>query len=159
MITEIQRLKEVVEKLRSDTGCPWDREQTHKSLKPECIEEAAEVICGINIFEETGNCENLKEELGDLLLQVMFHAVLAEEEGLFTFEDVAKTVADKMVRRHPHVFSGVEYASDEERHAAWEEIKRSEKTGKEWTSQYLPGAFQEACELIRKAEERKGIRN
>lgn len=158
MMAEVQRLKGIVEKLRSDTGCPWDREQTHKSLKPECIEEAAEVICGINIFEETGNSDNLKEELGDLLLQVMFHAVLAEEEGLFTFEDVAKTAADKMVRRHPHVFSGVEYSSDEERLAAWDEIKRSEKAGKEWTSRYLPDAFREARELIQKAEARKGIK-
>ena len=110
-MTEIERLKEIVQTLRSDHGCPWDREQTHASLKPECIEEAAEVVCGINILEKTGNAENLKEELGDLLLQVMFHAVMAEEEGLFTFEDVAGTVADKMVRRHPHVFSGVTFAS------------------------------------------------
>ena len=79
-MTEIERLKEIVQTLRSDHGCPWDREQTHASLKPECIEEAAEVVCGINILEKTGNAENLKEELGDLLLQVMFHAVMAEEE-------------------------------------------------------------------------------
>lgn len=157
MGTEVQRLKEIVEKLRSDSGCPWDRAQTHQTLKPECIEEAAEVICGINILEETGSCDNLKEELGDLLLQVMFHAVMAEEEGLFTFEDIAKTAADKMVRRHPHVFSGVEFPSEEERRASWEKIKLSEKEGKEWTSQYLPAAFREAVELISKAEERKGI--
>ena len=81
-MTEIERLKDIVQTLRSDHGCPWDREQTHASLKPECIEEAAEVVCGINILEKTGNAENLKEELGDLLLQVMFHAVIAEEEGL-----------------------------------------------------------------------------
>ena len=158
MNSEIKRLKEIVEKLRSESGCPWDRVQTHSTLKPECIEEAAEVICGINIYEETGNYDNLKEELGDLLFQVMFHAVLAEEEGLFTFEDVAKTAADKMIRRHPHVFSGVEYASDEERLAAWDKIKREEKVGKEWTDKYLPYAFSEARELIGKAEERKGYK-
>ena len=125
------------------------------SLKPECIEEAAEVICGINILDKTGNADNLKEELGDLLLQVMFHAVMAEEEGLFTFDDVASTVSEKMIRRHPHVFSGVVFASDEERKASWEKIKKEEKAGKEWTEQYLPGAFDEAKELIDKAKQRK----
>lgn len=97
--SQIDRLKQIVEMLRSENGCPWDKAQTHASLKPGCIEEAAEVIGGINILEETGDAENLKEELGDLLLQVMFHSVIAEEEELFTFEDVAKTVADKMERR------------------------------------------------------------
>ena len=91
-MAEIDRLKEIVQTLRSDHGCPWDRVQTHESLKPACIEEAAEVISGINILSETGDPENLKEELGDLLLQIMFHAVLAEEEGLFTFADVAKAI-------------------------------------------------------------------
>ena len=152
---QLQRLKEIVEKLRSESGCAWDRAQTHMSLKPECIEEAAEVICGINILDKTGNADNLKEELGDLLLQVMFHAVMAEEEGLFTFDDVASTVSEKMIRRHPHVFSGVVFASDEERKASWEKIKKEEKAGKEWTEQYLPGAFDEAKELIDKAKQRK----
>ena len=152
---QVQRLKEIVEKLRSESGCAWDRAQTHMSLKPECIEEAAEVICGINILDKTGNADNLKEELGDLLLQVMFHAVMAEEEGLFTFDDVASTVSEKMIRRHPHVFSGVVFASDEERKASWEKIKKEEKAGKEWTEQYLPGAFDEAKELIDKAIQRK----
>ena len=156
-MTEIDRLKEIVQALRSDHGCPWDRVQTHESLKPACIEEAAEVISGINILSETGAPENLKEELGDLLLQVMFHAVLAEEEGLFTFDDVAKVVSDKMVRRHPHVFNGVTYAGREEQLRAWEAIKQEEKRGKEWQSDYLPAAFHEAEDLIQKARERKGF--
>lgn len=154
-MTEIERLKTIVEQLRSENGCPWDKAQTHESLKPECIEEAAEVICGINILTETGDADNLKEELGDLLLQVMFHAVLAEEKGLFTFEDVAKTVSDKMVRRHPHVFSRVTYESKEAQLQAWDEIKKKEKAGKEWCGAYLPAAFNEANELIQKARERK----
>ncbi len=157
-MAEIERLKEIVQTLRSEHGCPWDREQTHTSLKPECIEEAAEVISGINILEATGDAENLKEELGDLLLQVMFHSVIAEEEGLFTFDDVAKVVSDKMVRRHPHVFSSVTYESEEDLHVAWAEIKRQEKEGKEWHADYLPDAFIEARDLITKAEERKGYR-
>ena len=155
-MAEIDRLYDIVKKLRSENGCPWDRQQTHDSLKPECIEEAAEVISGINILEATGEADNLKEELGDLLLQVVFHSVIAEEEGLFTFDDVAETVSEKMIRRHPHVFSGVTYSSKEEQHAAWEAVKRAEKEGKEWHEEYLKKAFEESKALIDKARERKG---
>ena len=156
-MTQIDRLKKIVEKLRSDDGCAWDKIQTHASLKPACIEEAAEVIGGINILEETGDAAELREELGDLLLQVMFHAVIAEEEGLFTFEDVAKTVSDKMVRRHPHVFGDRTFESEEALHAAWAEIKKQEKAGREWTAGYLPDALREAHRLLKKVAERKGI--
>ena len=154
----ISDLLEIMRLLRAPDGCPWDRVQTHGSLKAACIEEAAEVISGINILEEKGNPDNLKEELGDLLLQVMFHAVIAEEEGLFTFEDVAATISEKMIRRHPHVFGGVNYASDEDRHKAWEEIKRAEKAGREWEDEYLRKAFEEADALIDTARERKGFK-
>ena len=156
-MTEIERLKSVVETLRSEQGCSWDRAQTHGSLKPPCIEEAAEVICGINILEQTGDPENLKEELGDLLLQVVFHAVIAEEEGLFTLEDVAKTAADKMVRRHPHVFGGVHFASEAALYEAWAAIKREEKAGREWETPYLEAAMEEASALIQQAKRRKGF--
>ena len=158
-MTQIQHLYETVKTLRSENGCPWDRQQTHMSLKPECIEEAAEVISGINIYDKTGDAENLKEELGDLLLQVMFHSVIAEEEGLFTFDDVAQIVSEKMIRRHPHVFSGVTYNSKEEQHDAWEAIKAEEKAGKEWHEQYLRDAFTESSKLIEQAKERKGFSN
>ena len=157
-MSELQHLKEVVEKLRAEDGCPWDRAQTHVSLKAACIEEAAEVIGGINILKETGNADNLKEELGDLLLQVYMHAQIAEEEGLFTIEDVAKGIADKMIRRHPHVFQGVEFANDEERKAVWDNIKKEEKQGKEWQESYLAGAMNEAIDLIGVAKERKGFK-
>uniref|UniRef100_UPI0026ECDDDD MazG nucleotide pyrophosphohydrolase domain-containing protein n=1 Tax=Selenomonas ruminantium TaxID=971 RepID=UPI0026ECDDDD len=93
-----------------------------------------------------------KEELGDLLLQVVFHARLAEEAGLFNLDDVAKTVSDKMERRHPHVFAGAAVESVD-----WEAIKKSEKAGREWEEEYLPGAFRQAEALIAKARERKGI--
>lgn len=152
---EIDRFKEIVETLRSENGCPWDRAQTHSSLKAACIEEAAEVICGINILKKTKDPDNLREELGDLLLQVMLHSVIAQEEGLFSFEDVVNTISEKMIRRHPHVFGGVGFSSDEERHAAWEEIKKAEKEGKEWQDEYLYEAFDEAQDLIDKARERK----
>lgn len=157
-MTEIERLKDIVKTLRSENGCPWDKAQTHESLKAACIEEASEVICGINILKGTKDSENLKEELGDLLLQVMFHAVMAEEEGLFTFDDIAKTVSEKMLRRHPHVFGDMKYASEEELCEAWNEIKKEEKAGKEWQEEYLKTAFKEASELITRAEVRKGFR-
>ena len=156
-MSEFERLKEVVARLRAEDGCPWDREQTHKSLKPVCIEEAAEVICGINILEETGNADNLKEELGDLLLQVVMHAQIAEEEGLFTMEDVCRGISEKMIRRHPHVF-GTDTVNDSgEVLTKWADIKKQEKAGKEWTENYLPGAFEEAKELIDVAKKRKGF--
>ena len=94
-MASIDRLLNVVAKLRAEDGCPWDKEQTHMSLKPECIEEATEVICGINILDQTGNADNLKEELGDLLLQVVMHCQIAQEEGLFSFDEVVDGISDK----------------------------------------------------------------
>lgn len=152
-----EELQNVVARLRSPEGCPWDREQTHSSLKAACIEEAAEVICGINILEKTGNPDNLKEELGDLLLQVVMHAQIAEEEGLFTMDDVIRGISDKMIRCHPHVF-GEEIVSDTgEVLRGWSEIKKWEKAGKEWTQSYLPEALDVARVLIDVAKKRKGF--
>ena len=124
------KLRETVRHLRAEDGCPWDREQSHESLKPEVIEEAAEVICGINVYEQTGNYEKLKEELGDLLLQIVMHAQIAEEEGIFTLDDVISGITEKMVRRHPHVFGNKKVSGSEEVLVNWEEIKRKEKEGK-----------------------------
>lgn len=155
-MTKFEEFEDIIARLREPDGCPWDREQTHMSLKKPCIEEAAEVICGINILEKTGDAENLKEELGDLLLQVVMHAQIAKEEGLFTMDDVIQTVIDKMVRRHPHVFGEAVVSDSGEVLTRWDEIKKQEKAGKEWTESYLPEAFEEAKELIDKAAERKG---
>ena len=154
---EFDRLKEIMARLRSKDGCPWDREQTHMSLKPACMEEAAEVVCGINILEATGNADNLKEELGDLLLQVVLHAQIAEEEGLFTLEDVCRGISDKMIRRHPHVFGEETVNQSGEVVTRWNDIKKAEKAGKELTESYLPAAFEEAKTLIDAARERKGF--
>ena len=96
---ELNHLVQIIARLRAEDGCPWDREQTHGSLKAACVEEAAEVVGGINILEQTGNAENLKEELGDLLLQVVMHAQIAKEEELFTLEDVIRGISEKMIRR------------------------------------------------------------
>lgn len=154
-VNEFERFKDIVAKLRSEDGCPWDRAQTHESLKPTCIEEAAEVICGINILNETVNADNLKEELGDLLMQVVIHAQIAQEEGLFTMDDVIRGISEKMIRRHPHVFHKTVVDKDGKELTSWDDIKRFEKEGKEWTEEYLPGAFEEAKELIERAKKRK----
>ena len=123
-MTEFERLQEIIAQLRGENGCPWDREQTHVSLKPACVEEAAEVVCGINILEKTGDAENLKEELGDLLLQVVMHAQIAEEENLFTMDDVIRGISEKMIRRHPHVFGVTEVQNSQEVLVNWESIKK-----------------------------------
>ncbi|MBR6344143.1 MAG: MazG family protein [Lachnospiraceae bacterium] len=148
-------LKKVIAQLRAPGGCPWDREQTHESLKPSCIEETAEVICGVNVLSETGNPENLKEELGDLLLQIMMHAEIAEEEGLFTIDDVIKGITEKMIRRHPHVFGDTVVSGSGEVLKNWEDIKAKEKEGKTDVTEYLPRAFDESIELIEIARKRK----
>ena len=156
-MTKFEEFEEVIARLRAPDGCPWDRAQTHMSLKKTCIEEAAEVICGINILDQTGDADNLKEELGDLLMQVVLHARIAEEEGLFTMDDVIQSIIDKMIRRHPHVFGDSDGPGTDGSKESWEEIKKQEKAGKEWTEEYLPEAFEEAKELIDKAKERKGF--
>ena len=146
----------VIARLRAEDGCPWDREQTHATLKAACIEEAAEVVCGINVLEETGNPENLKEELGDLLLQIVMHAQIAEEEGLFTIDDVIRNVTEKMIRRHPHVFGTAKADTSAEVLKAWDEIKKKEKAGKADESAFLPTAMEESKNLIDTARKRKG---
>ena len=113
----------IIERLRSQGGCPWDREQTHQSLIPNLIEEAYEVIDAI----KENNSENLCEELGDVLLQVVMHSQIAKEENEFTINDVINIVAEKMVRRHPHVFSDTIAKTSDEVLKNWEEIKKGEK--------------------------------
>lgn len=118
---------EIVETLRSDSGCPWDRVQTHNSLKRCMIEEAYEVVDGIRLMEETGSSDNLREELGDVLLQVVMHAQIAAEEDSFTLADVIQEVSEKMIRRHPHVFGKEKAGEAGQIQQSWEEIKQQEK--------------------------------
>jgi MazG family protein len=119
----IQQLRAIVARLRAPGGCPWDREQTHASLRAGLIEEAYEVVEAINSADDA----NLREELGDLLLQSVFHAQIASEEGRFTFDDVARGIAEKLVRRHPHVFGEDKCADSAEVLRRWDDIKRAEK--------------------------------
>ncbi len=126
-LPQMRRLIEIMVRLRDpETGCPWDIEQTFETIAPYTIEEAYEVADAI----EQGDMESLRDELGDLLLQVVYHTRMAEEEGLFTFEDVAAGIADKMVRRHPHVFGDQDIASAEAQTRNWEEQKAAERQEK-----------------------------
>ena len=123
----IERLLEIMRRLRAPDGCPWDREQTFRSIAPYTIEEACEVADAI----ERGAMDELADELGDLLLQVVYHAQMAEEAGEFAFADVARAIADKMVRRHPHVFGagrGAPLADPAD--VDWEGIKAAERAAK-----------------------------
>ncbi|MCD8018400.1 MAG: nucleoside triphosphate pyrophosphohydrolase [Clostridiales bacterium] len=124
---DFNSLKEIVRTLRSPEGCPWDRAQTHESMRSCTVEEAYEVNQAVNDLSKTGDSSNLCEELGDLLLQVMLHCQIAEENGEFTLEDVIDGIAQKMIRRHPHVFGEKHYESVEEQKKDWEQIKTKEK--------------------------------
>ncbi len=123
--------KAIVERLRGEGGCPWDRKQTHQTLKKYLSEETEEVLEGIDIYDTTGDWDNLCEELGDLLFQVMIHSVIAEEEGIFTIDDVIQGVSEKMIRRHPRVFVSESDANLQNTLLTWEEIKALEKQKKQ----------------------------
>lgn len=121
-----EELLDVIATLRGEHGCPWDKAQTHESMISCLRNECEEVVQAIQEKDD----ENLCEELGDVLLQVLLHARIAEEEGRFSMKDVVNGIAEKMIRRHPHVFGGEEYGSPEQNQARWEEIKRQEKEAK-----------------------------
>lgn len=128
---QMERLKAIMQRLRAPGGCPWDAEQTHESLIPHLIEEAYETVDAIR----SGDTEHLKEELGDLLLQVVFHSEIATCHHDFTFEDVAKAVSNKLIRRHPHVYSDSKVNNTEGVLSQWDAIKRQERNAE--TNAYL----------------------
>ena len=123
--SELQRLVEVMDRLRSPGGCPWDAEQTHESLVKYLLEESYEFIDSVDAKDREG----MREELGDVLLQVYFHSRIAQDHPTdpFSIEDVARAIADKLIRRHPHVFEGLQVSGTEEIIDNWEEIKAKEK--------------------------------
>jgi len=125
MSASLAELLRIMERLRSPQGCPWDREQTFASIAPYTIEEAYEVADAI----ERRDLAHLKDELGDLLFQVVFHAQLAREQGEFDFEAVAAAICDKLVRRHPHVFGSAGELTAAEQSVSWERIKARESSG------------------------------
>lgn len=142
--TQIERLVNIVSYLRSPDGCPWDREQTHESIRKHIVEEAYEVIEAI----ENKDTDMIRDELGDLLLQVVLHAQIASEEGTFDFEDVSESISDKLVRRHPHVFEKKDDSITDgaEVKNLWEKLKNKEKAEHE---SYLDGIPRALPSLMR----------
>jgi len=133
----VSRLREIVARLRAPGGCPWDREQTHESLRAALIEECYEAIEAI----EKADDANLREELGDLLLHVVMHAHMAGERRAFDFEDVVEGVCEKLIRRHPHVFGDAQASESAQVVRQWELIKRAEKGEQSSVMDGLPSAF------------------
>lgn len=119
----IDTLRDIMALLRSEEGCPWDREQTHSSIRKDFIEETYEVIEAIDKNDST----HLREELGDVLLQVVFHSQIEDEKGSFTFDDVVADICEKLIRRHPHIFSDVQADTGEAVLENWDRIKKQEK--------------------------------
>ncbi|KGX90076.1 hypothetical protein N781_08505 [Pontibacillus halophilus JSM 076056 = DSM 19796] len=142
------RLRDTIATLRGPEGCPWDKEQTHESLRPYLIEEAYEFIDAV-VNEDD---ENMIEELGDLLLQIMLHSQIGEDEGFFSIDDVILSITDKMIRRHPHVFGEVAVESSEDVVSNWDEIKRQEK---EERMSALDGVEESSPQLLRSKELQK----
>lgn len=149
---KFSKLRQIISQLRGPDGCPWDKEQTHQSLKRYLIEEAYELIEAID--EE--DIDHVIEELGDVLLQVMLHAQIGEDDGYFSIDDVIESISDKMVRRHPHVFGDIQADTSEEVLKNWQEIKNTEKGGEQDRSlldgvgKHLPNPLR-AYELQKKA--------
>ena len=119
----LYQFEEVITILRGENGCPWDRKQTHQSLKPFLVEETYEALDAI----DGGDAAHIKEELGDILLQIYLHAEIAREEGMFTIDDVARSIIDKIILRHPHVFGSARVRDADQVVERWEEIKKMEK--------------------------------
>jgi tetrapyrrole methylase family protein / MazG family protein len=137
MSEEIDQLIGIIARLRAPGGCPWDREQTHRSILSCLLDETYEFFEAV----EEGNVEGMREELGDLLLQVVLHAQMAKEEGAFAIDDVAREISEKLIRRHPHVFGDVSVASSKEVLKNWETIKRGEKQHRKYIVDGIPDAL------------------
>jgi len=150
-LEKLDELVEVMRKLRAENGCPWDREQTHQSLKPYLLEETYEVLEALDRKDDV----ELKEELGDLLLQIIFHAQLAAEENRFTIDDVAQSIVNKLKRRHPHVFSNTTVKDSDEVLKNWEKIKKGE--GKESVLDGVPKGLPALLKARRVQEKAKRV--
>ena len=127
MSQALDELISVMARLRAPGGCPWDREQTYASLAQYLLEEAYETFDAIQEADQTGDVTNLKEELGDLLLQVIFHSTIAKEKGDFTIDDVAGGITQKLILRHPHVFGDVKLERAEDVLDNWDQLKANER--------------------------------
>ncbi len=145
----MEKLLDVMRKLRAPEGCPWDREQTHLSLRQYLLEEAAEAVDAIT----AGDVDEVTEELGDVLLQVAFHSVIGEQEQTFTYEDVENAIVEKLIRRHPHVFGNVQADTPDVVVENWNAIKKSEGKSAKSVADQVPrslGALHRAMEIQQK---------
>lgn len=156
-IYSFDELREIIAALRSEHGCPWDRKQTHESLRTCLLEETYEVWEGIRLLQETGNSENLREELGDVLLQVVMHSQIAEEQGAFNLDDVVTGISKKMIHRHPHVFGDASVKNSGEVRENWEELKKQEKKSPETPLQELQSVPKTFPALIRTVKLQKKV--
>jgi tetrapyrrole methylase family protein/MazG family protein len=157
MVKNLDELLAIADKLLGPEGCPWDKKQTKQSLKPYAIEEAYEVAEAI----DEDDPKHLKEELGDLFYQIIFLSKLAEKEKLFTFDDVIKTLSEKLIRRHPHIFGDVKVADADEVVTNWEAIKKEEKKERKTLFDGIPKNLppllkaQKMIGLLERAQEKK----
>ena len=148
---ESSALRDIVARLRAPDGCPWDREQTHSSLRPYLIEEAYEVVAAL----DTSDTKAMPEEFGDLLFQILLHTQMAEEAGEFTITDILSTLQDKLIRRHPHVFGEKHLSTADAVVEQWDELKRDEREPQQSALASVPGAMPAlayAQTLTRRAE-------
>ncbi len=138
----MHKLLTIMRRLRAPDGCPWDQQQTHHSLRPYLLEEAAEAVDAV----DSGDYDHLAEELGDVLLQIAFHAVIAEEAGTFSYDSIESSIVDKLIRRHPHVFADTRVRDAEEVVSNWQAIKASEpsKNKTKGISSHLPSLMRAA---------------
>ncbi|GEM46153.1 MazG family protein [Deinococcus cellulosilyticus] len=152
-------LMNIMRRLRAKDGCPWDQEQTHESLRPYMLEEAAEAVDAIS----KGDLQELKGELGDVLLQIAFHSVIAEESGTFSYAEVEQGICDKLIRRHPHVFGDTTVENAEEVTRNWQTIKTAENGGKEkHPLERIPsslGALERSRQTMKALQEAKGTKD
>ncbi|MCD1163451.1 bifunctional methyltransferase/pyrophosphohydrolase YabN [Peribacillus frigoritolerans] len=146
---EFSKLRRVIAELRGPDGCPWDKKQTHESLKKYLIEEAYELIDSI----DEGDDEGMVGELGDVLLQVMLHSQIGEDEGMFTIDDVIEGITAKMIRRHPHVFGDVEVNGEEDVLVNWQKIKEGEKGGESKALKSILDGIEKSLPNLLRAEE------
>jgi XTP/dITP diphosphohydrolase len=145
----MEDLLQIMRRLRGPDGCPWDKQQTHASLRPYLLEEAAEAVDAIT----SGDFQAIQEELGDVLLQVAFHAVIAEETQSFSYQGVEAAIVEKLIRRHPHVFGDVEATNPEQVVHNWQAIKAKEKPLQGSVCDQVPrslGALARAAEIQKK---------
>ncbi len=150
-MSQFDELVEIMSRLRSPGGCPWDREQTHRTLKPYLIEEAYEVLDAV----DGGDDRDLREELGDVLLQIVFHAQIASETGRFDIDDVVAAISGKLIRRHPHVFGDSTVESSDHVAQNWEAIKSDEREEKGRDPSILDGIPSHLPSLLRARQVQK----